>query len=158
MSWITEMFGERVCEMNLPAVKGKMRHRFGNGRTYRVPADEANERTIRDNYLALCGDSFKDWADEVRLRVDYQRPYPESKPKYQEGEPDTDKPDVDNVLKLVMDALNGVAYRDDAQVTEAVIRKHPRFRRRQAYLRIEVTYISNTAVREPRSRKERQPI
>lgn len=31
----------------------------------------------------------------------------------------TVKPDVDNVLKLIMDALNGVAYLDDKQVVDA---------------------------------------
>lgn len=28
------------------------------------------------------------------------------------------KPDVDNILKAVLDALNGVAYKDDKQVIE----------------------------------------
>lgn len=31
----------------------------------------------------------------------------------------TVKPDVDNVLKLVLDALNGVAYEDDKQVVDS---------------------------------------
>ena len=35
----------------------------------------------------------------------------------------TSKPDVDNIAKLVKDACNGVAYRDDAQITELVARK-----------------------------------
>lgn len=34
------------------------------------------------------------------------------------------KPDVDNVLKVVLDALNGVAYDDDKQVIEAICRKY----------------------------------
>lgn len=35
------------------------------------------------------------------------------------------KPDVDNVVKVVLDALNGVAYKDDTQVTQlALIRKY----------------------------------
>lgn len=153
MSWVTELFGERECEFNLEAVHGKMRQRFGKGRTYRVPADEANEDEIRQLYMAACGTSYKDWEDEVHLRIDYQRPYPKSKPKYMEGEADTDKPDVDNVLKLVMDALNGVAYKDDSQVTEATIKKHRRFRRSKAYMRIKVTYISNKAVKEPQGKK-----
>jgi Holliday junction resolvase RusA-like endonuclease len=42
------------------------------------------------------------------------------------GEPDTFKPDVDNLAKAVMDALNCVAYVDDSQVIELVIRKFPR--------------------------------
>lgn len=33
------------------------------------------------------------------------------------------KPDADNVAKSVLDALNGVAYKDDAQVVELLIRK-----------------------------------
>lgn len=31
--------------------------------------------------------------------------------------PENRKPDVDNALKLVMDALNGRAYKDDVQIT-----------------------------------------
>ncbi len=30
----------------------------------------------------------------------------------------TKKPDIDNIAKVVLDALNGVAYRDDTQVIE----------------------------------------
>lgn len=33
------------------------------------------------------------------------------------------KPDVDNLIKLVKDALTGIAYHDDAQVCEAHVRK-----------------------------------
>lgn len=36
---------------------------------------------------------------------------------------DTRKPDLDNAAKLVMDALNGVAWRDDCQVAELIVRK-----------------------------------
>ena len=33
------------------------------------------------------------------------------------------KPDADNILKAVCDALNGFAWKDDAQVIEAHVRK-----------------------------------
>lgn len=33
------------------------------------------------------------------------------------------KPDLDNVLKLVGDALNGIAYKDDAQIASAYIER-----------------------------------
>lgn len=35
----------------------------------------------------------------------------------------TQKPDADNIGKLVKDALNDVAYYDDAQVSELIVRK-----------------------------------
>lgn len=35
----------------------------------------------------------------------------------------TSKPDADNCMKAVCDALNGVAWKDDTQVTDAHIRK-----------------------------------
>ena len=33
------------------------------------------------------------------------------------------KPDIDNIAKTVLDALNSVAYRDDTQVVELQLRK-----------------------------------
>ena len=41
-----------------------------------------------------------------------RHPYPENK-----------KPDVDNALKLVMDALNTRAYKDDVQIVKASVRR-----------------------------------
>lgn len=35
----------------------------------------------------------------------------------------TKKPDADNIAKVVLDALNGIAYPDDKQVVELVVRK-----------------------------------
>ncbi len=35
----------------------------------------------------------------------------------------TKKPDMDNIVKAVADALNGVAYRDDSQIVDCQIRK-----------------------------------
>ena len=36
----------------------------------------------------------------------------------------TKKPDCDNIAKIVLDALNGIAYRDDSNVVSLVVRKH----------------------------------
>ncbi len=35
----------------------------------------------------------------------------------------TKKPDIDNIAKAVLDGLNGVAYKDDSQVTHLKVRK-----------------------------------
>ena len=35
----------------------------------------------------------------------------------------TGKPDVDNIAKAALDGLNGIAYRDDAQIVRATVTK-----------------------------------
>lgn len=35
----------------------------------------------------------------------------------------TKKPDVDNITKIILDSLNGLAYRDDAQITVLEVEK-----------------------------------
>lgn len=35
----------------------------------------------------------------------------------------TKKSDIDNIVKIILDSLNGVAYKDDAQVTELTVYK-----------------------------------
>ena len=39
------------------------------------------------------------------------------------GKPYTKKPDADNLAKAILDALNGVAYPDDAQIVTLTVRK-----------------------------------
>ena len=36
----------------------------------------------------------------------------------------TKKPDCDNVAKIILDALNGIAYKDDSQVVKLTIEKY----------------------------------
>ena len=36
----------------------------------------------------------------------------------------TKKPDLDNVAKIVLDSLNGIAYSDDSQIIKLVVEKH----------------------------------
>lgn len=36
---------------------------------------------------------------------------------------DLTKPDVDNIAKIILDALNGIAYKDDNQIIELYIKK-----------------------------------
>jgi len=35
----------------------------------------------------------------------------------------TKKPDMDNIYKIVADALNGLAYHDDSQIVQAYVEK-----------------------------------
>jgi Holliday junction resolvase RusA-like endonuclease len=64
----------------------------------------------------------KPWEGQLRITIKAYRSIPKSMPKYKlplalagEVRPTT-KPDLDNYIKGVKDALRGVIWRDDAQV------------------------------------------
>lgn len=112
-------------------VRGQGRPRFTrNGHAYESDADRDYKATIKQTYFLSGGPWFG--TEPVRATIDVMRHLPKSKtPKAGDladdfTEPDTHKPDLDNIAKAVLDALNGYAYRDDAQVVELVVRKYPR--------------------------------
>lgn len=63
--------------------------------------------------------------DCVRFMCEFQLPYPKSTiRKYQLGwYPHIKKPDVDKLLRAMLDALTGVVWADDSQVAYATINK-----------------------------------
>ena len=76
----------------------------------------------------------REWAHErqsgpVRLDIVFGMPIPQSWSKKQQDAAASllilpaKKPDIDNLIKAVMDALNGVAYDDDNQVIELSAKK-----------------------------------
>ena len=106
---------------------GQPRHRVGTiggkSRLYlpsRHPV-HAFKRAIRE----ACGKRIK-VPGAIEIVVNAWFPRPKSKtwktrpmPWYRH----TGKPDADNVLKAVLDALNGFAWVDDAQISTATVRK-----------------------------------
>lgn len=114
---------------------GKQRHRLDrrNARMYTPTETLRAERAI----ATACREAMAEAGiqplpfgphEPVILNVDAYRPLPESRPKRVRSEPDTYKPDGDNEGKLVMDALNGLVWADDAQVVDLHVVKHPRVR------------------------------
>ena len=65
----------------------------------------------------------------LRIKIFAGYPIPKSTSKKRRAamlagtELPTKKPDWDNIGKIICDALNGVAYEDDKQVTESQMRK-----------------------------------
>lgn len=109
-------------------VRGASRPRFRrNGQVYEVKADRAYKELIRaayerENTGVWFGDS------PVSVNIVTHRQLPKTALKRIDSEPDTKKPDVDNVAKIVLDALNGVAWDDDRQVVSCLVVKAPRTR------------------------------
>lgn len=114
------------------APQGKARPRVvrnGNRTVAYTPLETAvYEDTIKLEYQRQCGHKFP---AKTPLRVNILAfcPIPKSATKrtrqgMEAGEIyPTVKPDWDNVGKIVCDALNGIAYHDDAQVVSANVYK-----------------------------------
>jgi Holliday junction resolvase RusA-like endonuclease len=63
----------------------------------------------------------------VYIRACFEPPRSASKAKRLDMVTDkirpTKKPDIDNIAKVILDALNGIAYKDDTQVVTLEVRK-----------------------------------
>ena len=119
-----------------PFGKQRPRHNRRSGVTYTPRETRDRERHIVAEYRRQCGGEQIEADKYVVLHVDAYYPIPTSATKKRReqiaagGVYPTVKPDIDNVLKLVEDALNGVAYADDKQIVSVAARKwyssHPR--------------------------------
>jgi Holliday junction resolvase RusA-like endonuclease len=104
-------------------VRGKQRARAGNGRHFTPPATVNAEAWVRHCAVAA---GVRPIVGPVRMDLTSVRPAPASWSKAKReaaGEWDTRKPDRDNIEKLVADALNGIAYADDAQIVAGEVEK-----------------------------------
>jgi Holliday junction resolvase RusA-like endonuclease len=119
-----------TAEFEVPLVRGKGRARFvrATGRTYTPTATTDAMAQVQAAFLAT-GAPMAPRGVPVAVSVETERRLPASRPKRVEREPDVVKPDADNVAKLVLDALNGVAWEDDTQVTALSVVKRDRTRR-----------------------------
>lgn len=126
---------ESICFTVPGKPQGKARARtFYNPKTKGMSSMTPEKTVLYENLIAACylqeaGDErFSDDAYlKVRIQAFYEIPKSSTKTKkaaMAAGEilPDK-KPDIDNIAKAVLDALNEVAYRDDTQVVELQMRK-----------------------------------
>lgn len=107
-------------------VKGKARPRVYNGVAFTPHDTVVYENWVRRCYMEQDGRMHE---REVCALIWAYVEIPKSFPKKRrqrciEGkERPTKKPDLDNVAKIILDSLNGIAYRDDSQVTTLRIRR-----------------------------------
>ena len=103
--------------------KGKQRVRVTrSGHAYTPNDTTAYEGIVRSEYQMQVGDVPPYLGPVVvNIRAYYEIPKSWSKKKQQQAQLSligpTKKPDCDNIAKMICDALNGLAYKDDAQVT-----------------------------------------
>lgn len=109
-------------------VKGKMRPKAttfgGHARVYTPSAQIKNENWIKMEYLkAAEKDNFKGFGDSpIQIEIYHYMKLPTSFSKKKASQAlkqelfPTKKPDLDNVTKTVLDALNGIAFDDDKNI------------------------------------------
>ena len=108
--------------------KGKGRPRFSRGHAYTPQTTRDYEELIAHEYKRQCNYQFQDDAN-ISLKVTAHFGIPKNVSKKVRnamltGEiMPTKKPDADNILKIVADALNGIAYSDDKQIVAMRVSK-----------------------------------
>lgn len=113
--------------------QGKGRPRFARAgnyvRTYTPEQTASYENLVKLEYERQCGGfRFKD--DESILMIvcaflSIPKSTSEKKKELMLSErlKPNKKPDYDNIEKIISDSLNGIAYKDDAQICDAFIQK-----------------------------------
>lgn len=98
------------------------------GRHAVTPEKTVNYETLVKQ-LYIVGNYGKQLEGPLEMKVVAYFPIPQSKSKKVKEAMlkgkirPTCRPDVDNLFKIVADALNGLAYRDDSQIVRATVEK-----------------------------------
>lgn len=128
---------------------GKGRPKFarqgGFVRTYTPEKTASYENLVKLEYERQCKSYRFPENAPLKMNITAYYPIPKSASKSKraamlnkEIRP-TKKPDVDNIVKIIADSLNEVAYKDDSQIVSASISKYY-----EAIPRVEVAIIDLT--------------
>ena len=112
--------------------KGKARPRFSNTRngvrTYTPYKTALYENMVSWTYVQEAGNIKFEGNIKANIKAFFSIPKSTSKKKREEMEKEltmyAHKPDTDNIAKIILDSLNGIAYDDDRQITELHVTKH----------------------------------
>ena len=112
------------------SITGKQRPRMNtfNGKAYTPTKTKNYEYLVRELFV-LKYPNFEPILGRVKVEIIAYFELPKTKSKKQEYEMlnniirPTKKPDFDNIAKIVIDSLNKYAFKDDSQITEALIIK-----------------------------------
>lgn len=94
----------------------------GTGAFYTHPKVRAYQNQLRMIFRAIGVKRLDEGAVSIVIVSNHKLPK-KPKPAQVIGAPYTHKPDIDNIEKVVLDALNGIAFRDDSQVTSIGVAK-----------------------------------
>ena len=125
----------KIYELEIQeTITGKQRPRMNTytGRAYTPNKTKNYEYLVRQLFVYKYP-KFEPIVGRVKLSIIAYFELPKSISKQKEAEmlagiiSPTKRPDIDNITKIILDALNKFAYKDDAQIIEAtIIKKYAR--------------------------------
>lgn len=114
-------------------IRGKGRPRFRNAgkfiQTYTDKDTQAYEMSIKEAYLQANQEAYMNPGTPLAIILTVYQQIPKSVSKKKKQEMldgkirPTKKPDIDNILKSVLDSLNQVAFHDDTQIVSVEVVK-----------------------------------
>lgn len=118
-------------EFEVPgAIKGKGRPRVNSytGQVY-TPTTTKDYEYLVEQYFLLKYPKFKQLEGRVSVNIIATFGIPKSTKKQDKEKmlensiSPTKKPDIDNIVKIILDAMNKFAFKDDTQITKLTVEK-----------------------------------
>lgn len=120
-----------IYEFEVPGkIIGKGRPRLNSytGCVY-TPTRTKDYETLVEQYFLLKYPKFKPLEGRVKVEINAFFEIPKSTKKVdrelmlEHKINPTKKPDIDNIVKIILDAMNGIAFYDDTQITKLYVEK-----------------------------------
>lgn len=120
-----------IYEFNVPGKiigKGRPRLNTYTGSVY-TPTRTKDYEELVQQYFLLKYPTYKPFEGRVKVQIGAYFGVPKMTKKadkelmLQNKINPTKKPDIDNIVKIVLDAMNGVAFKDDIQITKLDVEK-----------------------------------
>lgn len=127
---------------------GKQRPKFGNGFTYTPKETVIYENYVKTSFQQKYGQTNLTGQIRADIKAYFDIPKSTSKRKRTEMLSDIIRPaktpDCDNIAKIILDSLNGIAYKDDKQIVLLTVEKFYSDNPRVCLMLQEVTGNENT--------------
>ena len=108
--------------------KGRQRQNTYTGSIY-TPTRTKDYESLIMQYFLLKYPRYKPFEGRVQVEINALFEVPKSTKKADKElmlsnqiNP-TKKPDIDNIVKIILDAMNGIAFKDDTQITKINVEK-----------------------------------
>lgn len=120
-----------IYEFEIPSkIIGKGRPRLNSytGRVY-TPTRTKDYEELVEQYFLLKYPRYKTLEGRIKMDIVAHFEIPKSTTKTAKTQmlentiSPTKKPDIDNIVKIILDAMNNIAFKDDTQITKISVEK-----------------------------------